>query len=182
MQSQSGRALPVALIGLLLVVCFAPLATEHSMVARRLPEPSAVARKARVHGAGNLLPVIHAAAAAYDIDPAMIAAIIRVESGFNANAYSRAGAIGLMQLMPDTARLVGVRQPFDPVENIYGGTRYFRLMLDNFSGNIPLALAAYNAGPGAVERYGSIPPYAETRQYVPRVIQYYQHYSRMLNG
>lgn len=108
-----------------------------------------------------------AAAAANDLDPDFLTAVARTESALNPRAVSPAGAIGLMQLMPATARGLGV-DPWNPAQNIMGGARHLRALLDRFDGRIDLALAAYNAGSGAVTRYGGVPPYAETRTYVGR--------------
>jgi hypothetical protein len=116
---------------------------------------------------------IHRAARKYDLPPGLIRGVIRAESNFQVAAVSRAGAQGLMQLMPATARELGVADPFDIDQNIDGGARYLRQMLDSFDGNVKTALAAYNAGPGAVEKYGGqIPPYQETEQYIDRVLRF----------
>lgn len=103
----------------------------------------------------------------------MIKGVIKAESNFQITAVSHAGARGLMQLMPETARELGVDDPFDIEQNIDGGARYLRQMLDKFGGDLKTALAAYNAGPGAVEKYGgNVPPYLETKQYVRRVLRF----------
>ncbi len=112
----------------------------------------------------------------WGVDPKLITAVIANESGFNANATSKVGAQGLMQLMPATARALGVSDPFDPTQNVAGGTRYLRGLLDRFHGDTKLAIAAYNAGPGAVEKYGGVPPYPETQNYVQNVLSSYERY------
>ena len=113
------------------------------------------------------------------VDPLLIKAIIKTESNFNQFAVSSQGAQGLMQLMPETARDLQVEDPFDAGQNIAAGTRYFRTLLDTFSGNIRLSLAAYNAGPGRVARLGSIPHIPETIKYVQTVLRHYQKYKHM---
>lgn len=120
---------------------------------------------------GGLEELFAAAAARFGVRAELLRAVARVESGFNPRAVSRAGAQGIMQLMPDTARALGVRDPFNPAENIFAGAAYLRSLLDRFGGNEALALAAYNAGPGAVARYGGIPPFAETKAYVAKVLE-----------
>lgn len=122
----------------------------------------------------HIAPLIGAAARHSQVDPALIEAVVRVESGFNAGAISPKGAQGLMQLMPATARRYGVEDPMDPAQNLLGGARYLRDLIDRFA-TLPLALAAYNAGEAAVERHGNaIPPYAETVAYVPKVLAHYE--------
>jgi soluble lytic murein transglycosylase-like protein len=116
-------------------------------------------------------------ASTWQVDPALIKAVIANESGFNATATSNVGAQGLMQLMPATAASLGVRDAYDPGQNVAGGTRYLRGLLDRFGGDKRLAIAAYNAGPGAVEKYGDIPPYRETRNYVQNVLASFDKYS-----
>jgi soluble lytic murein transglycosylase-like protein len=114
-------------------------------------------------------PIVAPIAAKYGIETEWVLRIIEAESGGNPNAVSPRGAQGLMQLMPATARALGVQNPFDPVQNIEGGVRYLRHLLDRF-GDVRLALAAYNAGPGNVERYGGIPPFPETWRYLRRIL------------
>ncbi len=135
---------------------------------------SALPRSRTVISAGELEPVIARHSRAHRLHPALIRAVIKTESDFDPLAVSRAGAIGLMQLMPQTAVRLDVRDSYNPDENIGGGTKYLRQLLDRFDGNLPLALAAYNAGEHAVERYQGLPPIAETRQYVKKVLRYYR--------
>ena len=113
---------------------------------------------------------IRNAARTYGLDPALVASVIAVESNFNSRAVSKKSALGLMQLLPETAAQMAVRNAFDPVENIDGGTRYLKQLLDRYDQNLALALAAYNAGPKRVDFYRGIPPLAETRSYISRVI------------
>lgn len=122
-------------------------------------------------------PIVEVASRTYGVDKSLVHAVISAESGYNPMAVSRAGARGLMQLMPGTAKRYGVRNIHDPVENIHGGVRYLKDLLVLFNGSIELAVAAYNAGENAVIRYGNkIPPYAETTQYVPKVLGFYRRF------
>ena len=125
---------------------------------------------------GQFSELINAAARKYDIDPALLKGLIRQESNFNPNAKSPAGAAGLTQLMPGTAAALGVSNPLDPAQAIEGGAKYLSQQLKAFGGDVRKALAAYNAGPGAVQRYGGIPPYAETQNYVRAVMRYADEY------
>ena len=122
-------------------------------------------------------PVIRKASRKHSVDYALVKAVIKAESNFDPLAIPRAGAKGLMQLMPGTAKVLGVNDSFQPADNIEGGVRHLRYLLDLFNGNLQLALAAYNAGEEAVFRYKGLPPYQETRTYVQRVLQYFQNYS-----
>ncbi|MCL1843248.1 MAG: lytic transglycosylase domain-containing protein [Defluviitaleaceae bacterium] len=120
---------------------------------------------------------IEAASARHNLDPNLVRAVIRAESNYRHDAVSHAGAMGLMQLMPRTAASLGVSDPFDIRQNIEGGTSYLRRLLDMFDQDQDLAVAAYNAGQGAVRRHGGIPPFAETQRHVPRVRQFFEEYT-----
>ena len=121
----------------------------------------------------ELARMIHAAAAKYAIDPKLVSAVAEVESGGDQNAVSPAGAVGVMQLMPETAAGLGVN-PYDMKSNVEGGAKYLREMLDTFDGDVKKAVAAYNAGANAVKAYGGVPPYAETQNYVTSVLDIYR--------
>lgn len=123
-------------------------------------------------GAETYQAEITAAAKKYNLPEKLITSVIKQESNFNASATSAAGASGLMQLMPATARYLGVSDRFDPAQNIMGGAKYLRQMLDQFDNNVETALAAYNAGPGNVKKYGGIPPFQETQNYVKKIMNF----------
>jgi soluble lytic murein transglycosylase-like protein len=116
---------------------------------------------------------IDQAAARHNVDPSLVRAVIKVESNFNPNAVSRTGAMGLMQLMPQTARSLNVVNPFDPQQNVDAGVRHLKRLMESYGGDVKLSLAAYNAGAGAVKRSAGIPHYRETRNYVKRITQLY---------
>lgn len=145
----------------------------HARASGQVP-PELAASTARILSQKELIrEYIERASKQYKVDPLLVEAVIFAESGFRVDAISRAGALGLMQLMPGTAQDMGVEDPMDPEQNIRGGTRYLSLMLKEFKGDLSKALAAYNAGPYTVHIYGGIPPYRETRAYVPKVINHY---------
>ncbi|HVT57794.1 MAG TPA: lytic transglycosylase domain-containing protein [Thermoanaerobaculia bacterium] len=158
-----------------------PVRLGESVEGRKVIFNESVAQRAR-RFSGHLVPFPDAAlelmiarhSGAQSLDPRLVRAVIQVESGYNQRARSNKGAIGLMQLMPETAVELAVRDPYDPDENLRGGTTYLRRLLDLFSGRLELALAAYNAGPGAVDRHRGVPPYPDTIDYVRRVLDLYQ--------
>ena len=134
---------------------------------------AAAAAAAPVPADSAYLDVIREAAGKYGVDPKLVSAVAEIESGFSQDAISATGAVGVMQLMPETAESLGVN-PYDAKQNIDGGTQYLRQMLDSFNGDVRKAVAAYNAGPEAVREYGGVPPYSETQQYVSSVLDIYR--------
>ena len=126
-----------------------------------------------VAGSGDIDTAIEEAAARHNVDPNLVRAVVKVESNFNPNAVSRKGAMGLMQLMPSTARQLKVKNPFDPEQNVDAGVRHLKQLLESYGGDIKLTLAAYNAGAGAVARSSGVPRYAETQNYVRRITNLY---------
>lgn len=126
-----------------------------------------------INSKAQILDMVTMISDKYGVDDRLVKALIRHESGFNPNAKSKAGAMGLMQLMPATAKSLGVQNAFNPVQNVDGGVRYLKSMLERYNGNIILALAAYNAGPGAVDKYSGVPPYQETQNYVKNILANY---------
>jgi soluble lytic murein transglycosylase-like protein len=137
---------------------------------------SALQSATTAEAGGEYEALIAQAAARNGLDPAVLHGLIQQESGFDASASSSAGASGLTQLMPGTASSLGVADPLNPAESIEGGARYLGQLMTQFGGNTEDALAAYNAGPGAVQQYGGIPPYAETQSYVSKVLGYAESY------
>jgi soluble lytic murein transglycosylase-like protein len=122
--------------------------------------------------------VIEQASERFRLDPSLLKAVIKAESGFDSKATSSKGAQGLMQLMPDTAEQMEVSNPYNPEENIFGGARYLSILFERFRDNIMLALAAYNAGPESVEEYNGVPPFPETKSFIKRVLNFYSQYRK----
>ena len=147
------------------------LTTEHPTQSRNLTNTPVVTPVSQnFNGEKSLNGLIGAMGQKYGVDPNLIREVVNAESGFDSHAVSPAGAEGLMQLMPGTASGYGVIDSFDSAQNLEGGTHFLKDLLDRFEGNIPLALAAYNAGPGAVEKYQGVPPYKETQAYVQKIM------------
>lgn len=145
-----------------------PLSPEYRLFIRQWRPPPAPGN----HSSAAYEPYIDEASRRYNIDSHLLKAIVKVESNFNPRAVSKKGAVGLMQIMPENFTSLGIRDPYNPQENILAGARYLREMINRY-GELPLALAAYNAGPGAVDRYRTIPPFSETQNYVTEVLRYY---------
>ena len=150
-----------------------PLSTAGQAPAAVVPAAAMAAAQREPPWPVPYLEIVREAAALYSLPPELIVAVMRIESGFAPNAISRAGAMGLMQLMPATAQDMLVENAFDARQNIFGGARFLRTLVNRFDGSVALALAGYNAGPSAVERWGGIPPYAETSAYVVNVLTLY---------
>lgn len=160
------------------VICYtdAPLGKKANRVHKDVvnaPSEQKQASKSISTISSDYHSIVHEKAANYNLDPSLIKAVIKTESNWNSRAVSRKGAMGLMQLMPATADDMNVSNPFDPEENIEGGTKYLKYLLERFNGDLTLALAAYNAGPKTVEKFGYVPPISETKQYVNKVMSLY---------
>jgi hypothetical protein len=157
------------------VICYtdSPRGKKADRIYKDRTEPASVTQPITRPRPSEYHDIIHAKASQYDLDPSLIKAVITTESNWDRRAVSRKGAMGLMQLMPATATEMNVRDPYNPEDNIEGGTKYLRYLLERFNGDLTLALAAYNAGPKTVEKYGYVPPITETKQYVRKVLSLY---------
>ncbi len=138
-----------------------------------LQEAAAIQSNTQNATKSQILNVVNQIAEKHGVDEKLVQALIKQESGFNPKAKSKAGAMGLMQLMPSTAKNLGVQDPYNIVQNVEGGVKYLKSMLNKYNGNVILALAAYNAGPGAVDKYDGVPPYKETQNYVRNILANY---------
>ena len=146
----------------------APTSSQYTLYIKERPNPAAATKK--YDG------IIQEASDTFGLSFPLLKAIIKVESDFNSRAVSRKGALGLMQIMPQNLRAFNIREPYDPKDNIMGGARYFKSLIERFEGKLPLALAAYNAGPTIVDKYRNIPPIKETEEYVKKVMKYFYLY------
>jgi len=152
----------------------APNAGANGNVAQGFPQlPAAEAEEPSAVPSDRLDRIVRAAAERHKVDPALVKAVISTESGWNPRAVSNKGAVGLMQLIPGTAQRYGVGNPYDPAQNVEGGTTYLKWLLDRYDGDLTKSLAAYNAGEGSVDRWGGVPAYPETRHYVQKVTDTY---------
>lgn len=140
---------------------------------KALQEAGAIQTNTQAATKSQILNVVNQIAEKHGVDEKLVQALIKQESGFNPKAKSKAGAMGLMQLMPSTAKNLGVQDPYNIVQNVEGGVKYLKSMLNKYNGNVILALAAYNAGPGAVDKYDGVPPYKETQNYVKNILANY---------
>jgi len=151
---------------------------KYKLYLREGPKPRPAARHRGYDKSGWMANYVEQYCKAHRMPPALVHAIIKAESDGRRKAVSPKGAEGVMQLMPFTSRRMNVSDPFDPIENIEGGIRYIKELLTTFDGDVTYAVAAYNAGPSAVKRYGGVPPYKETRLYVKKVLNLYKQYSK----
>ncbi len=160
--------------GILISYNYSQISSGNVVSSAAVSQPSKYSSSGRV----DLLfhSIIQEASDRYEVEPELIRAIIMAESSYNPNAVSRRGARGLMQLMPSTARALGVEDSFNPEHNIHGGVKYFKQLLDRFDGDVSVALAAYNAGSRKVREYQGIPPFKATHYYIKKVFSYYNHY------
>jgi soluble lytic murein transglycosylase len=150
-----------------------PTSSQYKVYIKERPKKSARTVNSNIYD-----EVINEASRRFGISFSLLKAMIRAESAFNPKAVSRKGALGLMQIMPENLETLMVNDPFNPRQNIMGGTRYFKALLQRFNGKVPLALAAYNAGPTTVDQYRDIPPYPETEAYVQKVMKFYYTYKK----